>query len=66
MKSLKITTYLGGFNVIDIVSLLLNIYLLVEQFRNSLDTTETTNLAIVVIVLMWWNFIYWMRLFETT
>ena len=53
-------------NCIDFASVVLNLVLLSNEFLNLIDKETTVVLCSIGIVFMWFNFIYWLRIFETT
>jgi len=63
MKTLK-RDYLSFFNLIDISSICINIYLLQGQWTDSDQNASKIILRIIAVSLMWVNLIYWLRVFE--
>ena len=53
-------------NCIDFASVILNLVLLSNEFLNLIVKENTVVLCSIGIVFMWFNFIYWLRIFETT
>ena len=63
----KGTKYFTGFtNFIDLASILLNLLLLASHYIKYLEKTTIIELSFVTIIFMWFNFIYWFRIFEST
>ena len=59
--------YLASFtNCIDFASVILNLILLSNEFLDLIVKETTVVLSSIGIGLMWLNFIYWLRIFETT
>ena len=53
-------------NCIDFASVILNLVLLSNEFLDLIVKETTVVLSSIGIVFMWFNFIYWLRIFETT
>ena len=53
-------------NCIDFASVILNLVLLSNEFLNVIVKETTVVLCSIGIGYMWFNFIYWLRIFETT
>ena len=53
-------------NCIDFASVILNFVLLSNEFLNLIVKETTVVLCSIGIGYMWFNFIYWLRIFETT
>ena len=53
-------------NCIDFASVILNLVLLSNEFLDLIVKETTVVLSSIGIGLMWLNFIYWLRIFETT
>ena len=60
-------SYLKGlWNYLDFTSIGLNLVLLVNQMKKFIDQEVQIVLAFIAVILMWVNFIFWFRIFEST
>ena len=54
------------WNFIDLLSIILNAFLLVDRFAEMISPEAAVRLAFVAVSLMWLTFIYWLRIFDYT
>ena len=55
----------GIWNFIDLSSIVLNIFLIVNKYTEMVASENTVVLAFIAVILMWANFIFWIRIFES-
>ena len=55
----------GTWNFIDLSSIVLNIFLIVNKYTEMVASENTVVLAFIAVILMWANFIFWLRIFES-
>ena len=58
--------YIKLFNILDLVSIGLNVYLLTDQWSDGSMESFKQDLRILAICIMWVNLIMWLKVFEAT
>ena len=64
--SIQRLEYFTFFNMIDVSSFVLNIHLLIVQVTDSEQVESKLTRKLFAVFLMWFNLIYWLRVFEKT